>query len=371
MKSTVCIVIGLCIATVGPAIAGNAPEPSPLRARLELLDGSTLIGVPAMTAVVARTPYASLNIPLRHLRSFEVGADRATVSFKLANGDAVTGAADMGPIGLSTLFGDLSVGFEHVVRLHVLAGGAGVPVFWNALRSQKDVLSNSTGSNGRIQGDVVFSDDPPGVALRAAGASVVFPTPFGAAFPESGTIEFLWTPAHDENTSTGSHFAERFPFVITSRETQQGSAWPALVFYLAYRSHGGCYNKTVVHLGTGDYGGLSGAGTGLLLNLDFKAGQAMHVAITWDARRTDRLLKCYIDSKEVIPEEPSAPSSTGPSPAEIVRRLQAQYARLNTELEILRYGRRPDGADKEFDAGQFVADLKIWNVAKDVFEAGP
>ena len=196
MKITVWIAIGLCIAMIGSANEENEPEPSPLRVRLDLLDGSTLIGVPAMTAVVARTPYAVLNIPLRRVRRFDVAADRATVSFKLPDNDTLTGAADMGPIGLSTLFGDISIGFEHVDRLQVLAGGAVVPVFCSALRSREDVLSNPCGSNGRIEGDVVFSDGPSGAALRAPGASVVFPSPFGEAFPEAGTVEFLWPPSH-------------------------------------------------------------------------------------------------------------------------------------------------------------------------------
>jgi hypothetical protein len=73
-------------------------------------------------------------------------------------------------------------------------------------------------------------------------------------------------------------------------------------------------------------------------------------------------LRCYIDGKEAIPEVPSV-SSPAPLPAEIVRSIKAQYARLSTEFELLRFSRRPDGAHRQFDAGQSIADLKIWNVA--------
>ncbi len=158
-------------------------------------------------------------------------------------------------------------------------------ILWNKLGSNEEILNSEVGVNGVIQEPIGFApvQHGNGVALKSGTAQVKFDEVFGDTFPDQGTIEFWWIPAHDENSSTGSHYAERALVLLNSDERRSsGTPWPRLRMTLYYRSHGGSSNHTNIRLDiqdddTGEFRVAGGD-----YDLNFLAGQKMHVGIVWN-----------------------------------------------------------------------------------------
>jgi hypothetical protein len=94
-----------------------------LKVLLELADGSRVIGTPGVEAVAVQTPYAKVSLPLKYILSITMEADRETASFVMKNGDKLTGVMTLGPIPLTTVFGQVTVAVEHIWQLAVMTGG--------------------------------------------------------------------------------------------------------------------------------------------------------------------------------------------------------------------------------------------------------
>ena len=90
---------------------------------LELVDGSRVIGTPGVEAVAMQTPYATVSLPLKQILSITMEADHENASFYLKNGDTLTGVMTLGPIPLTTAFGQVTVAVEHIRQLAVMTGG--------------------------------------------------------------------------------------------------------------------------------------------------------------------------------------------------------------------------------------------------------
>ena len=89
---------------------------------LELVDGSRVIGTPGVEAVAMQTPYAKVSLPLKQILSITMEADHENASFYLKNGDTLTGVMTLGPIPLTTAFGQVTVAVEHIRQLAVATG---------------------------------------------------------------------------------------------------------------------------------------------------------------------------------------------------------------------------------------------------------
>ncbi len=113
--------IGVCAATALITAAGEetVPKESSLRLEVDLVDGSRLIGVPAIATVPVQTSYAKMDVPLAQIQSLKIGDDHETATLDLRNGDKLSGVLRLSVIELTALFGKTAIGLEHVKRLLV------------------------------------------------------------------------------------------------------------------------------------------------------------------------------------------------------------------------------------------------------------
>ncbi len=237
-------------------------------------------------------------------------------------------------------------------------------LLWNKLGSDSEVLNSETGVNGVLTQPVHYLpiqyDD--GVALAKGTAQVKFDSPFGTAFPAAGTIEFWWVPGHSENTSTGSHYAEREAFVLSSDQTWTITSppdFPAVNLNLVYRSHGPV-DQTVIQFWAEDAGGTI-HNYGTVYDLNFIEGELHHFAVVWGGSVPITL---FVDGQEITPVSVSIEGSGDPIPT--IQTLLSDGS-FTYDLELLRWSKRPDGADHSFDDDSYLDNLKIWNYAKSDF----
>ncbi len=122
----------LAAMTLTAALAGTVPaeqdqREQPLRLELDLVDGSHIVGVPAIESLPLQTSYARLDIPLKAIRTIKVGADRETMSVELQNGDRLKGAIDLTSIKIQALFGKATIGIELIKGVRVAMAGGMLP----------------------------------------------------------------------------------------------------------------------------------------------------------------------------------------------------------------------------------------------------
>jgi hypothetical protein len=98
-----------------------------LRLVVDLLDGSRVIGTPAIASVPVQTSYARMELPLKQIQTLKIGEDHETATFDLRNGDKLKGAITLAPLKLQTSFGPVAIGIEHLRELRVLLSGGALP----------------------------------------------------------------------------------------------------------------------------------------------------------------------------------------------------------------------------------------------------
>ena len=148
----------------------NAPKETPLRIELDLVDGSRVMGAPALTSMTVRTTYAGLSISLAEIRSVDIADDHEKVSVTLLNGDRLSGVFDLGMIALKTVFGDVSIPIVHVVRFDVLSGtlneGLVLHYTFDDDTDGKVCDSSGRGYDGHLVGPVTYEESIKGKAAR-------------------------------------------------------------------------------------------------------------------------------------------------------------------------------------------------------------
>jgi len=123
----------LCVSLLGlTALITAAGEDAvvkaqPLRLELDLVDGSHISGTTGIETVPVETAYAKMNVPLKQIRSLQIDKDHETVTLCLQNGDKLKGVVTLTPIKLTTVFGQISVGVEHIKQLDVVPTGGALP----------------------------------------------------------------------------------------------------------------------------------------------------------------------------------------------------------------------------------------------------
>jgi hypothetical protein len=118
-------VLALCIAVsiTNRVLGGEGQTQEVLRAAVDLLDGSHIVGIPALASVPLQTPYAKMEIPLKQMARIVIDKDHENASFDLANGDKLKGVFPLGKLELRTLFGKVSVGVEQLAAIRFFSGG--------------------------------------------------------------------------------------------------------------------------------------------------------------------------------------------------------------------------------------------------------
>jgi len=133
MKNALCVVILGTAALAGAAFAGQDKEEKPLRLEINLVDGSRVMGGPAIESIPMETSYARMNVPLKNISAIRIDEDHKTASIDLKNTDRMKGVVDLGSIGLETIFGKVAVNIGHIREIRVVAGGGILPAGEGAL----------------------------------------------------------------------------------------------------------------------------------------------------------------------------------------------------------------------------------------------
>lgn len=100
---------------------GTNQSPVTLRLELDLVDGSRLIGSPALTTFPVQTPYAKTAIPITQFRRIAMADDHETSEMIFRNGDRIKGILDLKALDVETVFGKVSVNIVHVRAIEVRA----------------------------------------------------------------------------------------------------------------------------------------------------------------------------------------------------------------------------------------------------------
>jgi hypothetical protein len=166
--------IGVCAAAALITAAGEetAPKEKPLRLEVNLVDGSRLIGTPVIATVPVQTSYAKMDVPLTQIQALKIGDDHETVTLNLRNGDTLTGVISREPLKLETVFGNVSVGIEHIRSFRVTLSSGTLP---KQLREgliayyRFNGNANDASGNGRhgSPSNVVLTNDAMGCADSA------------------------------------------------------------------------------------------------------------------------------------------------------------------------------------------------------------
>jgi len=192
--------IALCAAAFAAALFGGAvwaetdAEFQPLGLELDLVDGSRVIGVPVIETLPMQTSYARMEIPLNQIRTVRIGADHEAASLTLQNGDTLSGVISLKPIRLTTIFGAVKIGVEHIREFRVVPAGTTAArkglVLWNRLDSETEIRNSHVGPGGELNaGRFVPGRFGQGVELNMQEQ-------FGVTFPldivptSAGCIEF-------------------------------------------------------------------------------------------------------------------------------------------------------------------------------------
>ena len=74
-----------------------------------------------------------MDVPLVQISTLKMNEDHETALLELQNGDRIKGAIDLAPLQLETLFGNVTVGVQHVRHLRVITIGGALPAGEGAL----------------------------------------------------------------------------------------------------------------------------------------------------------------------------------------------------------------------------------------------
>ncbi|MFZ4396690.1 MAG: LamG domain-containing protein [Kiritimatiellia bacterium] len=99
----------ICLLSAQAAETNRAGESASLQLSIDLVDGSRILGTPAIESVPMETSYAKMNVPLKQIQTMKIGEDHETVTLELRNGDKLKGVITLAPVKLTTVFGQVSV----------------------------------------------------------------------------------------------------------------------------------------------------------------------------------------------------------------------------------------------------------------------
>ncbi len=110
----------LCLIT-GTLLAQDPQEKNPKwKLRVDLVDGSRVIGTTTNTAIKLDVGFDELSIPLERIRRVEQGEKPKTVKIELNNRDIYTGKLIAEPLNLTTIFGPVKLTMSQIVTLEVI-----------------------------------------------------------------------------------------------------------------------------------------------------------------------------------------------------------------------------------------------------------
>ena len=207
------VTVSVIVALVGAAWAAPDKAEPPLRLEVDLVDGSHIIGTPGIETVPVETAYAKMDIPLRQIRSLQIGKDHETVTLCLQNGDKLTGVITLGPLKLQTAFGMITIGMEHVRVFGVVLAGEAPKEGLIAWYHFNDGTANDASDNkcnGILHGAKPAPDrsNRPDCAMSFDGKGAWIEVPSSRVYDALTEITIAgWVcPVDDQRPGRSSHF---------------------------------------------------------------------------------------------------------------------------------------------------------------------
>lgn len=125
--------LGWCLGPAAPA--AERREKPVVRAAVELLDGSRIVGTPGVIALPLKLEFAAFDVPLHLLSGCEFRHREGVAVVSFTNGDRLTGRIDLQELPLESSVGRITPRLDQVSRLTfstlhagpMPAGNAGVP----------------------------------------------------------------------------------------------------------------------------------------------------------------------------------------------------------------------------------------------------
>jgi hypothetical protein len=115
--------IGSLMALVLAALAANAATNDGCTARLEIRDGSLLVGRPVGANLALRTSFAEVKLAVTLIQEVDLAGGVTNAVVRLRNGDLLRGALVEPSLRLETLVGPITVGFDLLKRARFQPGG--------------------------------------------------------------------------------------------------------------------------------------------------------------------------------------------------------------------------------------------------------
>jgi hypothetical protein len=166
------LLVVLAATFTNPVRSGERPTPkSTLRLKVDLIDGSRVVGVPAVDHWKLRTESASLELKLALVRMVEFEKNQPLARVNLVNGDRLSGQLSPTSLVLKTDFGEVAIPLAKVLRITASGGGValdGLILHYTFDQVVKDEVPEQTGNNlpGKMHGGKITPDGKNGSGLQ-------------------------------------------------------------------------------------------------------------------------------------------------------------------------------------------------------------
>lgn len=298
------------------AQAEQAPTNAPLRLAVDLVDGSRVIGIPALTAFPVQTAYAKMDIPVRQVRGVTLADDHETAAFDLANGDKLTGVLTLEPIALTTLFGRVSIGIALIKRLDVIRGDGpsrqGLVLHFDFNGDDRDRVPDASkkGNDGQPVGAAWGRDERRGGYLQFDGKQTLVNAGHG---PELSITRDLSISAWLRKSP--KTFGDQLQPILGKDD---GPDWPGRS-YMLYLCDNADNNFVAFNYGVAA-GGTGGGHDLRAYDPRISDDQWHHVAVVHETGAGNRL---YVDGKCVAEDREGSPLPSNPQTRTMVGKTQA------------------------------------------------
>ena len=162
-----------------PQQTSTSPEPVPaIKMTLDLVDGSRIVGTPALDKIKVITLYSAPEIPLPLVRDVAfAGGDQRTARMNLGNGDVLNAKLELAEIAMQTSFGKVTIPLDKVRKIQVLAAGYhkslpdGLVLYYSFNSDDGDGVKDESGAgnDGKAQGATRSDDGKIGGAMSFSG----------------------------------------------------------------------------------------------------------------------------------------------------------------------------------------------------------
>lgn len=122
MKTHVLLPVVLLL-LAGPVIApALSADPPDWKLRVELVDGSRIVGTTTNKTLTVDLGFAELKVPFERIRRAQRAEKTGTIRMEMTNRDVLTGKLRAEPLHMQTIFGQVKLSMQHVVALEVFPG---------------------------------------------------------------------------------------------------------------------------------------------------------------------------------------------------------------------------------------------------------